>query len=76
MGGGIIAKLFTISGILNVNASLSTGLIIMGGVSFMMGLFASVVFNRQSFAEKDLRIYLEKLSALEQEKNDAKIIEP
>ena len=74
-GGGILAKLLTISSILNVNASLSTGLIIMGGVSFMMGLFATVVFNRQSFVEKDLRQYLEKLSALEQEKNDEKVIE-
>jgi uncharacterized protein (UPF0335 family) len=42
----------------------------------MMGLFATVVFNRQSFAEKDLRHYLEKLNNLEQEKNDSKIIEP
>ena len=47
----------------------------MGGVSFMMGLFATVVFKRQSIAEKDLRHYLEKLSALEQEKNDEKVIE-
>jgi len=70
-----LAKLLTISSILNVNASLSTGLIIMGGVSFMMGLFATVVFNRQSFVEKDLRQYLEKLSVLEQEKNDEKVIE-
>jgi len=75
LGGGILAKLLTISSILNVNASLSTGLIIMGGVSFMMGLFATVVFKRQSFAEKDLRHYLEKLNALEQEKNDEKVIE-
>jgi len=42
----------------------------------MMGLFATVVFNRQSFVEKDLRQYLEKLSVLEQEKNDEKVIEP
>jgi uncharacterized protein (UPF0335 family) len=47
----------------------------MGGVSFMMGLFATVVFNRQSIVEKDLRQYLEKLSVLEQEKNDEKVIE-
>jgi len=74
-GGGILAKLFTISGILNVNASLSTGLIIMGGVSIMMGIFATVVFNRQTFAEKDLRHYLEKLNVLLQEKSDEKVIE-
>jgi len=74
-GGGILAKLLTILSILNVNASLSTGLIIMGGVSFMMGLFATVVFKRQSFAEKDLRHYLEKLNALEKERKDEKVIE-
>ena len=74
-GGGILAKLFTISGILNVNASLSTGLIIMGGVSIMMGILATVVFNRQTFAEKDLRHYLEKLNVLLQEKSDEKVLE-
>jgi len=74
-GGGILAKLFTISGIFNVNASLSTGLIIMGGVSVMMGFFATVVFNRQIFAEKDLRHYLVKLNVLLQEKNDEKVLE-
>ena len=58
-GGGILAKLFTISAILNVNSSLSTGFIILGAVSVMMGMFASVVFRRQAFAEKDLRHYLE-----------------
>ena len=58
-GGGILAKILTILDIFIVNASLSTGLIILGGVSFMMGIFASVVFRRQVFAEKDLRHYLE-----------------
>ena len=58
-GGGVLAKILTISDIFIVNASLSTGLIILGGVSFMMGIFASVVFRRQVFAEKDLRHYLE-----------------
>jgi len=58
-GGGILAKLLTISGTLVVNQSLSTGIIILGGVSFMMGVFATVVFRRQAFAEKDLRHYLE-----------------
>ena len=58
-GGGILAKLLTISTILDVNSSLSTGFIILGAVSVMMGMFASVVFRRQAFAEKDLRHYLE-----------------
>lgn len=57
-GGGILAKLLTISNILIVNPSLSTGFIILGAVSFMLGVFASVVFKRQKFAERDLRHYL------------------
>jgi len=59
IGGGIIAKLLTISQIFQVRASLSTGFIILGAVSFMLGILASVVFNRQAFAEKDLRHYIE-----------------
>ena len=58
-GGGILAKILTISNVLIVNASLSTGFIILGAVSVMMGMFASVVFRRQAFAEKDLRHYLD-----------------
>jgi len=58
-GGGILAKLLTISAILEVNTSLSTGFIILGAVSVMMGMFASVVFRRQAFAERDLRHYLD-----------------
>lgn len=64
LGGGILAKLLTISSILVVNQSLSTGIIILGGVSFMMGVFATVVFRRQAFAEKDLRHYLENAESL------------
>ena len=63
-GGGILAKLLTISSIFVVNQSLSTGIIILGGVSFMMGVFATVVFRRQAFAEKDLRHYLENAESL------------
>ena len=59
-GGGIIAKLLTISDVLFVSAGLSTGFIILGIVSFMMGMLASVVFKRQAFAERDMRHYLEK----------------
>ena len=60
IGGGILAKLLTISQIFQVRASLSTGFIILGAVSFMLGILASVVFKRQAFAEKDLRHYIEK----------------
>jgi len=66
-GGGIIAKLLTISSLVFVSAGLSTGFIILGVVSFMMGIFANVVFKRQAFAEKDLRHYLEKSSYEEKE---------
>ena len=59
IGGGIIAKLLTISQTFQVRASLSTGFIILGAVSFMLGILASVVFKRQAFAEKDLRHYIE-----------------
>ena len=63
-GGGILAKILTSLNLFSVTASLSTGLIILGGVSFMMGVFATVVFNRQSFAEKDLRHYIDNIEAL------------
>jgi len=56
--GGIIAKFITILTPFTISAGLSTGLIILGIVSFMMGLFANVVFKRQAFAEKDLRHYV------------------
>ncbi len=59
IGGGIFAKLLTISNALIINSSLSTGFIILGAVSIMMGMFASVVFRRQAFAEKDLRHYID-----------------
>jgi len=61
VGGGIIAKVITIMGIIEggVSAGLSTGFIILGVVSFMMGMLASVVFRRQAFAEKDLRHYID-----------------
>jgi len=58
IGGGIFAKLITIAKILGISAGLSTGLIILGIVSFMMGLFANVVFKRQVFTEKDLKHYI------------------
>jgi len=67
-GVGVLSKILTILDIFIVNASLSTGLIILGGVSFMMGIFAAVVFRRQVFAEKDLRHYLENSDTLFWEK--------
>jgi hypothetical protein len=68
--GGVLAKILTILDIFIVNASLSTGLVILGGVSIMMGVFASVVFRRQVFAERDLRHYLENSDALFLEKQN------
>ena len=57
-GLGIIAKIFTFYKIIGVSDGLSTGFIILGVVSFMLGLFASMVFKRQAFSEKDLRHYV------------------
>ena len=58
--GGISAKLITLLTTFGIKSSLSTGFILLGAVSFMMGVLASVVFKRQAFAEKELRHYLEK----------------
>lgn len=66
---GIIAKLLTISGVLPISDSLENGLIILGIVSFMMGLFANVVFKRQAFTEKDIRHYLEKFGKSDKQEN-------
>jgi len=41
-----------------INTTLSSGLIILGAVSIMMSVFASVVFRRQAFTEKDVHHYL------------------
>ena len=60
--GGILAKVITLLTEFGINSSLSTGFIILGAVSFMMGMFASVVFKRQAFAEKDLRHYINNAS--------------
>jgi glycosyltransferase involved in cell wall biosynthesis len=63
-GIGIISKLLTIysSNFFSMNSTLSSGLILLGCVSFMMGLFASVIFKRQSYTEKELMIRLQKLN--------------
>jgi len=69
-GGGILAKLLTIWEIFSVNTSLSTGFIILGTVSFMMGILASVIFKRQAFIERDLRQYLDNSDSFKKEKKD------
>lgn len=58
-GGGILAKILTISKVFHVTTELSTGLIILGIVAFMMGVFANMIFKRQAFAERDMRHYLD-----------------
>jgi len=57
-GVGVLGKLLTISNLLSVNTSLTTGIIILGGMSFMLGVLASVIFKRQAFAEMELRQYV------------------
>jgi len=60
VAGGITAKIITITKIFGggVSADLSSGIIILGLVSFMLGLFANVVFKRQAFTERNLRDYI------------------
>jgi glycosyltransferase involved in cell wall biosynthesis len=60
-GLGILAKIFTISGILHISNDLENALIILGIVSFMLGAFANIIFKRQSFTERDLRLHLREL---------------
>ena len=65
---GIAAKFLTTVGLIAVRNELSSGFVILGVVSFMMGLFASVVFKRQNFAEKDLRHYISELNKNKEQK--------
>ena len=62
---GLIAKIITyvFGGV--VSAGLSTGLILLGIVSFMLAIFANIVFKRQTFAEKDLRHYIKDINKTE-----------
>lgn len=57
LAGGILAKILTILNIFQVSVGLTDGLIILGPVSFMLAIFASVVFKRQLFAEMEMRYY-------------------
>ena len=54
-GSGIFSKILKFYDFLNLSSDLLNGLIILGIVSFMLGLFANVVFKRQLFNEKELR---------------------
>lgn len=59
---GISGKLLTgYTEYFNIDPSLTSGLILLSAISFIMGLFASVVFRRQSFFEKDFRHHLQTL---------------
>jgi len=65
-GIGIVSKLISsIPNFIEINSTLSSGLILLGAVSFIIGLFAHVVFKRQAFSEKDL---LERIRRLEKSK--------
>lgn len=69
IGLGVLGKLLTVSNILWVSSGLSTGFIVLGIVSFMIGMLANVVFKRQTFAEIDLRHYIDEIIK-EQTKKD------
>lgn len=68
--GGILAKIITISKIFGggISSELSSGVIILGIVSFMLGLFANVVFKRQAFTERNIRYYMNDTKYNESEK--------
>jgi len=66
-GLGIIAKIFTITGILPISDLLESSLIILGIVSFMMGLFANIVFKRHAFTERELRSRLREFERFREE---------
>jgi len=72
MSIGIIAKIITIILGTGVSAGLSTGLIILGIVSVMLGLFASIVFKRQAFTERDLRHYITELNKNKEENKNSR----
>jgi len=61
-GAGMLGKILVISKILWISPGLTTGLVILGIVSFMMGMLANVIFRRQIFTEKDLRHYRSELN--------------
>ncbi len=62
---GLIAKIITYLLGGGVSPGLSTGLILLGIVSFMLAIFANIVFKRQTFAEKDLRHYIKDINKTE-----------
>ena len=62
---GLIAKIITYVFVVGVSPGLSTGLILLGIVSFMLAIFANIVFKRQTFAEKDLRHYIKDINKTE-----------
>jgi len=62
IGGGFLAKILTINKFIDITSGLSTGLIILGVVGIMLGLLANVVFNRQTFAEKNLKYFINELN--------------
>ena len=61
IGLGILAKILTISNTLHISNGLENALVILGIVSFMLGVFANIIFKRQSFTERDLRIHLREI---------------
>ena len=54
-GSGVLGKVLRFYDIFHVSSDLLNGLIILGIVSFMLGLFANVVFKRQIFTEIELK---------------------
>ena len=59
---GMLGKILVISKILWISPALTTSLVILGIVSFMMGMLANVIFRRLIFTETDLRHYRSELN--------------
>jgi glycosyltransferase involved in cell wall biosynthesis len=60
-GLGVLGKVLVLTKILWVSSELSTGLIILGMVGFMLGILANLIFKRQIFAERDLRHHIHEI---------------
>ena len=67
-GVGIGAKIISrlLPDVFNIHPTLTSGLILLGSVSFMMGLFAHVVFKRHAYTERELMKRIKKLRDLKE----------
>jgi len=67
-GTGIGAKLLkrAFPESLHVDPTLTSGLILLGAITFILGIFGSIIFKRQAITEKDFLERLKKLNAFKE----------